>query len=70
MRMQVLVHCNQGASRSATIGLLYLHYTRKMNTDDFEQAEALYSACYPLYNPADGMRLFAKSHWEDYAGMV
>lgn len=67
--MKVLVHCNQGASRSATIGLLYLHYTGEINTDDFEQAEAQYSALYPLYMPANGMRLFAKSHWEDYGCM-
>lgn len=67
--MKVLVHCNQGASRSATIGLLYLHSVGEINTDDFEQAEAQYAARYPLYMPANGMRLFAKSHWEDYAGM-
>ena len=67
--MKVLVHCNQGASRSATIGLLYLHSVGEINTDDFEQAEDQYAARYPLYMPANGMRLFAKSHWEDYAGM-
>ena len=67
--MKVLVHCNQGASRSATIGLLYLHSDGDINTYDFEQAEAQYAARYPLYMPANGMRLFAKSHWEDYAGM-
>lgn len=67
--MKVLVHCNQGASRSATIGLLYLHYAGIINTADFEQAESQYTTLYPLYMPANGMRLFAQSHWKEYACM-
>ena len=36
---KILVHCNQGMSRSATIGLLYLHYYGIISTDNFKKAE-------------------------------
>ena len=62
----VLVHCNQGTSRSATIGLLYLHYIGIISTDNFNDAEKEFIVLYPNYNPANGMKLFAKTHWNIY----
>jgi predicted protein tyrosine phosphatase len=62
----VLVHCNQGMSRSATIGLLYFHHAGIINTDNFKEAEEEFLKLYPNYNPANGMRVFAETHWNDY----
>ncbi len=62
----ILLHCNQGMSRSATIGLLYLHYAEIITADNFREAEEEYLKIYPSYNPANGMRVFAETHWTDY----
>ncbi len=62
----VLVHCNQGMSRSATIGLLYLHHAGIITTDNFKEAEEEFLKLYPNYNPTKGMRVFAETHWNDY----
>lgn len=64
---KVLVHCNEGCSRSASIGLLYL----AMNTDllpkgDFLAAEAAFRSIYPPYNPKSGMRGFMMGNWKGY----
>jgi predicted protein tyrosine phosphatase len=64
---KVLVHCNEGCSRSASIGLLYL----AMNTDrlpkgDFLTAEAAFRSIYPPYNPKSGMRGFMIGNWNEY----
>ena len=63
---KTLVHCNQGMSRSATIGLLYLHYSGIISTDNFKKAEIEYLKLYPSYNPANGMRTFAELNWNNY----
>ncbi|MFA6711503.1 MAG: phosphatase [Candidatus Caldatribacteriota bacterium] len=63
---KILVHCNQGMSRSATIGLLYLHYSGIISTDNFKKAEIEYLKLYPSYNPANGMRTFAELNWNNY----
>lgn len=59
----VLCHCNQGASRSPTIGMLHLAPTLP---DDFDEAETAYKLICPSYAPARGMREFAKANWAQY----
>lgn len=59
---KVLVHCNQGVSRSAVIGMLYLH-SRGLLSDDFEDAEKKYLEIYPFYAPNNGMRMYARNIW-------
>ncbi|MBA3045574.1 MAG: dual specificity protein phosphatase family protein [Candidatus Thermoplasmatota archaeon] len=66
---RVLVHCNQGMSRSAGIGLLFLAaYTNRFNGMTFPQAEQSYRTIYPLFNPGLGMRRFIEINWNVYLG--
>ena len=62
---KVFVHCNQGMSRSATIGLLYLKAVHAID-EDFEKAEQKYLELYPWYNPGLGMRGYAITNWNNY----
>jgi hypothetical protein len=66
---RVLVHCNEGRSRSAGIGLLYLAaYTDQFNGMDFFRAETTFRSIYALYNPKVGMRGYMMKNWDNYAG--
>ncbi|MGL6178865.1 MAG: phosphatase [Tannerellaceae bacterium] len=62
---KVLVHCNQGMSRSAVIGLLYLKKVHALD-GDFYDVEKEYQQIYPWYNPGNGMRIFAAQNWNAY----
>jgi len=62
----VLIHCNQGMSRSAGIGFLYLSHLGIFHNMDFQEAERKYIELYPPYNPARGMREFIRLSWLDY----
>jgi hypothetical protein len=65
---KVLVHCNQGMSRSPSIGLLYLtKYTDRIPTASFAEAEIAFRKIYPVYNPAGGVRGFMIMNWNNYA---
>ncbi len=64
---RVLVHCNQGESRSPSIGLLYLAArTGAISAVSLLAAEADFRGRYPGYNPKAGMRGFIARHWTDY----
>jgi len=63
---KVLVHCNQGQSRSATIGLLFLAQKGILTSTTFEEAEQDYLLLYPNYLPAKGMRDFAFINWNKF----
>jgi predicted protein tyrosine phosphatase len=64
---RVLVHCNQGESRSPSIGLLYLAARAgTLPSTSLIEAEAKYRTIYPHYNPKAGMRGFLLRHWAEY----
>ena len=63
----VLVHCNQGESRSPGIGLLYLaKFTDVLPMETLEAAEDTFRSLYPMYNPGRGMRGFMTLNWDEY----
>jgi len=65
-RQKVLVHCNQGQSRSPGIGLLYLAKEGIISNDSFREALNEFRAIYPGINMAGGMRGFLEENWKEY----
>lgn len=59
---KVLVACNHGHSRGPTIALLYLRSVGEMPYS-FVWAEKIYRVLYPEYDPAQGIRQFARMNW-------
>jgi len=64
--LKILVHCNEGMSRSPSICLLYLIKHGIIKGDTLEDCEAEFMKVYPEYNPGPGMRGFVKEHWREY----
>ncbi|PWW11210.1 MULTISPECIES: dual specificity protein phosphatase [Pseudidiomarina] len=68
---KVLVHCNQGMSRSPTIALLYfLKHTKELNTSSLVDIVESFKVKYPAYNPAGGVAGFVERYWQDYLGQA
>lgn len=63
---KVLVHCNQGRSRSPGIAMLYLAQKEKINYESFEQARKEFKEIYPHCNMAGGISGFLKKYWYQY----
>ena len=63
---KILVHCNQGASRSVGITLLHLAVAGQIPNQTFSEAQAAFTAIYPEASMAGGMRGFLTQHWEQY----
>lgn len=65
----VLLHCNQGMSRSPAIGLLYLvSHTMLLPATSLSDAEEEFQRIYPPYCPAMGIRGYMQQNWSKYAG--
>ncbi len=63
---KVLVHCNQGQSRSPGIGMLYLAKEGIIENGSFNEALVEFKSIYPSINMAGGMRGFLEMNWNDY----
>lgn len=59
---KVLVHCNEGHSRGPTTALMYLRSIGEM-PHNFLTSEKVYRTLYAKYDPAQGIRQYARSHW-------
>lgn len=62
---KVLVHCDQGFSRSPSLCLLYLSKRANViSKASFEEARRDFVKIYPEYNPR-GLANFIKNNWND-----
>lgn len=64
---KVLVHCNQGQSRSPGIGMLYLAKEGQIENGSFNEALMEFKKIYPLISMARGMTGFLMKNWNNYA---
>jgi len=62
---KVLIHCNQGISRSPSIGMLYLATKEKIRNVSFDLAKEDFMKIYPDYQPS-GIREFLTENWNHY----
>jgi len=55
----VIIHCNQGKSRSASIAMLYL-----FSDETYRNAQDSIQEVYPYYDPSLGIDIFLEQNWE------
>ncbi len=64
-KKNVLIHCDQGQSRSPTLGLLYLAKRAKtISNDSFATANEEFTQGYPYYLPG-GIGEYVKKNWNE-----
>jgi hypothetical protein len=68
MSKRVLVHCNQGQSRSPSIAFLYLaKFSGVFEERNFEDALRHFQELYPSFAPAKGMADYVRLNWLKYS---
>lgn len=61
---RVLVHCNQGLSRSPGIAMLFLaSHTNRLSRSSFELALTAFREIYPPFSPAPGISGWLRRRW-------
>jgi hypothetical protein len=61
---RVLVHCNQGLSRSPGIAMLFLAtHTDRVPRESFELAVGSFRVIYPPFSPAAGIAGWLRQRW-------
>lgn len=61
---KVLINCQQGHSRGPTTTLMFLRSIGEMPYS-FKTSEKIFKSLYPKYDPGNGMKTYAKTHWEE-----
>lgn len=62
--LNILVHCNFGQSRSASLGLVYLAFIREITRRDFSSSHREFNHRYSRYRPSLGLLNFFKNYWD------
>lgn len=63
IKRKILIHCNQGQSRSPSIALIYLARKGVINNDSFSAASKEFIKLYPYYQPGIGIAAYINSNW-------
>lgn len=65
-RRKVLIHCNHGKSRSASIALLYLaKCANVISKANYQDAVRGFVAFFPDYLPGRGIATYLEGHWNE-----
>ena len=65
VNQKILIHCNQGQSRSPSIGLIYLAQTKNIPNNSYQDAREEFLKIYPAYLPGIGIALYLQNQWEN-----
>lgn len=63
---EVLVHCNQGQSRSPALAMLFLAKRRDdIPASSYEDAKQEFREMYPLFRPGNGIDAYLRDYWNE-----
>ena len=64
----ILIHCNEGESRSASLGFLYLVKKKRMISDNgYDNTKKNYIEKYdPIFSPSPGIEIFMRNNWNNF----
>lgn len=60
---KVLIHCNQGVSRSPSIALVYLAKKGEIQNGNYIEAKSDFLKLYPKYSPGKGISAYLNKNW-------
>ncbi|MCK6523835.1 hypothetical protein L6R49_20705 [Myxococcota bacterium] len=66
---RLIIHCNKGLSRSASVALVILATSGALPNSSFAEAWAAYAKLDPHYAPNEGVRLFLERAWAEVCGV-
>lgn len=61
----ILVHCNQGRSRSGSILLVFLAHMNYIDNVSYEKAKRDFKIRFPEYSPGTGIEQFLSENWNE-----
>jgi len=61
----ILIHCNQGQSRSPSIGLVFLARIEAITNSSYIDAKSEFRLIYPSFNPGQGIERYMHRFWGD-----
>lgn len=68
---RLLIHCNQGRSRSPSLAMLFLSaHAGVLPTESFARARAEFKDRYPRYRPAGGIETYLRNNWDDLLSLA
>lgn len=63
---QVLIHCNEGRSRSPSLAMLYLAKREGIiPKSSYPEAKSEFQERYPMYAPGPGVEAYLMDYWHD-----
>ena len=60
---KILIHCNQGHSRSPSLGMMYLAINDIIPKISYAEAKAEFVKLYPEFAPGTGIMLYMQHNW-------
>jgi hypothetical protein len=64
-KIKILIHCNQGQSRSPSIGLVYLAKNGIISNASFKEAAMAFRDVYRDYIPGSGIAKYLSRNWAE-----
>jgi len=67
-KQNILIHCNQGQSRSPALALLYLACFGHIDSERYESAAVDFKKLYPFFQPGLGIVKYMIRNWTEIMG--
>lgn len=61
---KILIHCNQGQSRSPSIALIYLARIGVIDNSSLQNSQLAFKQLYPYYKPGNGILKYMNRNWQ------